>query len=401
MKPRQPSTTQASAVVEGKVPSPSDSVRQMWQRGAREGLRHSSGGGFFIGERKPCRFKRSSARNVRQTYPLDARYVCEQCFGPLEVAYDHSGLDPADDQAADPGRPAVDLALRGLPAVRVAASAGSPGRADPAPAGTAAGRAARPRRGLGQERHRQPHAFVQGPRGGRGPGKGPGAGLRGGGLRLHGQPGRTRWRPMPPRRGSSPTCSSRRTSRSRRSSPRGLRHAPGGRARHLRRRQPALHRALRRARLGVRERERAAVLRRGVEDARVRDRRAARVRAARPRGGAGGLGLALHEDRPRVRGVARGGAGRGRAPRVQRRPGRGLLARGHGLRGRARTSAGRSSRARSPSRWPSATPPTVPTRSIWRAARAARSSRSPTRRSGRASGCWPRPPGSSPRPRAA
>src|SRR5215207_4386594 len=28
------------------------------------------------------------------TYPLDARYVCEQCFGPLEVAYDHSGVDP-------------------------------------------------------------------------------------------------------------------------------------------------------------------------------------------------------------------------------------------------------------------------------------------------------------------
>jgi threonine synthase len=26
-------------------------------------------------------------------YPLEAKYVCEQCFGPLEVAYDHSGLD--------------------------------------------------------------------------------------------------------------------------------------------------------------------------------------------------------------------------------------------------------------------------------------------------------------------
>src|SRR3954449_384802 len=26
-------------------------------------------------------------------YPLEARYVCEQCFGPLEVAYDFSGLD--------------------------------------------------------------------------------------------------------------------------------------------------------------------------------------------------------------------------------------------------------------------------------------------------------------------
>jgi threonine synthase len=30
-----------------------------------------------------------------ETYPLDARYVCEQCFGPLEVAYDLSGLDAA------------------------------------------------------------------------------------------------------------------------------------------------------------------------------------------------------------------------------------------------------------------------------------------------------------------
>jgi threonine synthase len=30
------------------------------------------------------------------SYPLDARYACEQCFGPLEVAYDHSELDPAE-----------------------------------------------------------------------------------------------------------------------------------------------------------------------------------------------------------------------------------------------------------------------------------------------------------------
>ena len=27
-------------------------------------------------------------------YALDASYVCENCFGPLEVAYDHSSLDP-------------------------------------------------------------------------------------------------------------------------------------------------------------------------------------------------------------------------------------------------------------------------------------------------------------------
>jgi threonine synthase len=29
-------------------------------------------------------------------YPLDARFVCEQCFGPLEVAYDFSELDSAE-----------------------------------------------------------------------------------------------------------------------------------------------------------------------------------------------------------------------------------------------------------------------------------------------------------------
>jgi threonine synthase len=30
------------------------------------------------------------------SYPLEARFVCEQCFGPLEVAYDFSELDPAE-----------------------------------------------------------------------------------------------------------------------------------------------------------------------------------------------------------------------------------------------------------------------------------------------------------------
>ncbi len=30
-----------------------------------------------------------------QEYPLEALYACEACVGPLEVAYDYSGLDPA------------------------------------------------------------------------------------------------------------------------------------------------------------------------------------------------------------------------------------------------------------------------------------------------------------------
>ncbi|MEX1140775.1 MAG: threonine synthase [Thermoleophilaceae bacterium] len=32
-------------------------------------------------------------KECQTTYPLEARYVCDECFGPLEVAYDFSGLD--------------------------------------------------------------------------------------------------------------------------------------------------------------------------------------------------------------------------------------------------------------------------------------------------------------------
>ena len=35
-------------------------------------------------------------KECHQQYPLEARYVCDQCFGPLEVAYDFSGLDAAE-----------------------------------------------------------------------------------------------------------------------------------------------------------------------------------------------------------------------------------------------------------------------------------------------------------------
>ena len=32
-------------------------------------------------------------KECHEQYPLEARYVCEKCFGPLEVSYDFSGLD--------------------------------------------------------------------------------------------------------------------------------------------------------------------------------------------------------------------------------------------------------------------------------------------------------------------
>jgi threonine synthase len=31
-----------------------------------------------------------------ESYELDASFVCENCFGPLEVAYDYSGIEPAE-----------------------------------------------------------------------------------------------------------------------------------------------------------------------------------------------------------------------------------------------------------------------------------------------------------------
>jgi threonine synthase len=43
-----------------------------------------------------------------ESYPLDARFVCEQCFGPLEVSYDLSGLDP------DEARRKIQAGSRGI-----------------------------------------------------------------------------------------------------------------------------------------------------------------------------------------------------------------------------------------------------------------------------------------------
>src|SRR3954464_16032250 len=40
-----------------------------------------------------------------EKYALDARYVCDICFGPLEVAYDYSGLDAAEVKRRIQGGP--------------------------------------------------------------------------------------------------------------------------------------------------------------------------------------------------------------------------------------------------------------------------------------------------------
>ena len=96
-----------------------------------------------------------------------------------------------------------------------------------------------------------------------------------------------------------------------------LRDQRGRHQGQLRRGQPPLHRDRRRARrLGVRQRQRPPLLRRGLQDAGLRGRRAARLGAPGPRGRADRLRLAVHEDRARVPGVDRLRAARGRACRT-------------------------------------------------------------------------------------
>src|SRR5664280_2173165 len=116
----------------------------------------------------------------------------------------------------------------------------------------------------------------------------------------------------------------------------GLRRDAGCRRRHVRRREPALRRDRRGAAVGVRQRQPAPVLRRGVQDARLRGRRATRLAAARAGRGPDGLRVVADQGGQGVRRVRHAGAGRALAVRRLRRPGQWLCADLGGVPGRAR-----------------------------------------------------------------
>ena len=173
------------------------------------------------------------------------------------------------------------------------------------------------RRGVGQERDGQPDPLVQGPRGLRRARAGAGARLPDHRLRLDRQPRQRGRRARRRRRAALLRADPGRPRGAEDPRHRRLRDQRGGHQGQLRRRQPALHRDRGRARrLGVRQRQRPPLLRRGLQDAGLRGRRAARLGAPRPRGRAGRLRLAVHQDRARVPGVDRLRAARGRACRT-------------------------------------------------------------------------------------
>ena len=321
-------------------------------------------------------------RECEATYPLDARYACDRCFGPLEVAYDHSQLAGGDVAGL---RRRIQAGPQNLwryadflplaegppgPSGRLTSRVGLPAGCTPL---IRADRLAQ-RLGLGEvwvknDAANPTHSFkdrVVSVAAARARELGfqtiacASTGNLAGSVAAYAAAlGLESYVFIPARsRGAEGALDGR------------LRHAPRRRERQLRRRQPLLHGALGRARVGVRERQPASLLRRGLEDARVRDRRAARFRAAGPLRSAGGVGVALHEGRKGLRGVARARAARGRAAAYERRPGRGLLAGRAARSPRAGTSARPSSPRRSRSRSVSATRPTAPTRWTSRAAAA-------------------------------
>ena len=183
MKPRQPSSRERETVA---IPSGSN------DRPGRcgEGLR------LLVASRRTSPGRRGSpqmpadalkCKECSTTYPLEARYVCERCFGPLEVAYRAPTRAPRA-QAPHPGGAAHALALRRLPPARGPGPLGAADGLDAAREGRPPRRAARPRRALDQERDRQPDALVQGSRRLRRARARQGARLRHGRLRLDRQP---------------------------------------------------------------------------------------------------------------------------------------------------------------------------------------------------------------------
>ena len=267
---------------------------------------------------------------------------------------------------------------------------------DAAGAGRSAGPGAGPGRGLGQERGGQPPlAVVQGPGGVGGAVQGARAGDDHGGLRLDRQPGQ-RLAALAAPLGMPVVVLV----------PHDLEPAKllattvyGAEVIAVRGSYDDVNRLASeladRLRLGLREREPQAVLRRGVEDRGLRDRRAAGLAAARPRGGAHGRRLAAAQDPPGASGVRRAGAGAGPGacrvhgaqaagcapdrpddPGGPGRAGAGQAAAhhrqlaGHRQPGRRRVTPGRPSSDRAASR-----------------------RRPTTTRSSRACACWPRPTG--------
>ena len=245
-------------------------------------------------------------RECGKEYEVAPIYTCEWCFGPLEVAYDYDAI------TADISREQVAAGPLNIWRYAELLPVDEPGDANPAVGFTPLVRADRlaSELGLGElwikDDTRNPTNSFKDRVTAVAPGQGARVRPEDRGLRVHRQPGQRgrgrlgparhpelRLHPGQPRGGQDRHH-------------RGLRRQRGRGRRHLRRRQPPVRRARQRAAVGVLQRERATVLRRGLEDARLRDRRAARLAGTRPRGGPRRQRVAADQGAQGVRGAAPG-----------------------------------------------------------------------------------------------
>ena len=262
-------------------------------------------------------------RECGREYEAAPIFTCEWCFGPLEVAYDYDAIARVGQPREDRGRPADALALRrpaagrgrrrGRPRRRLhAARARRPPRR-PSSASARCGSRTTPRNPTNSFKDRVVVGRAE---------QGARVRLQGRGVRVHRQPRQLGRRPRGARRAAQLRVHPRRTSsRARSSRPRST-AATSSRSTATTTTStacaPSSPASYPWAFVNVNMR---TVLRRGLEDARVRDRRAARLAGARPRRRAGRERLAAHQDPQGLRRAAqgrparRGAAGAGVAAR--------------------------------------------------------------------------------------
>jgi hypothetical protein len=117
---------------------------------------HNPGGGQDNAGRCP------EVQGVQTSYPLEARFVCERCFGPLEVSYSRPTRPAALKRRIQAGPHTIWRYADFLPAAGPARSAlPTAGRRWSRPTAWPSGSGSR---ALHQERDGEPDALVQGPR---------------------------------------------------------------------------------------------------------------------------------------------------------------------------------------------------------------------------------------------
>ena len=222
---------------------------------------------------------RSSVASAAPPATLGPFYACDECFGPLEIGYDFPAVTREEIEAGPKNIWRYQPLLPVPDRHHLQPEHGA--RLHPAGQGRQPRPRARPAQPVRQGRLRQPDALVQGPRRRDRALRRPRARRQGLRLPVDRQPRQRGRRRRCPRRHPHGRLHPARPRAGQDPDDRGVRRLAGRRPRLVRRRQPArLGDRRRGGGLGVRQRQRPALLRRGLQDAGVRDRRAARLAAS-------------------------------------------------------------------------------------------------------------------------